>query len=422
MSREPASHSFALREELDAALARRIGYHAWSADLKQALAHHQRRDEAVLLRFQLLIGLGISAMSLFWDIVAVPQKVDLAVGWRLLTIVPLTLIGLFVLRAQDAAKIKLVISLSLISMGMLAMHLASFGSTEIMARYSMATSFILALACLALPFTPQELARFALWYGLATVFAALWPHAMPASELSLYVVFTALLGVPAWAIARRHWNLRARAFLLDLRDDFNREELEKNNELLRQLSEQDPLTGMPNRRQFERVVTERMEALPAKRAASHNIAVMMIDLDHFKAFNDRHGHQAGDRCLMLAAAQLQAVFPHDYGVLARYGGEEFIAAMRERRPGQAAALAEEMRKAIAEMLVPVRDEAQPLITTSIGLALAPADSNLDLEDLIEMADVALYSAKRAGRNRLEIVIADGASEQGRARTGERRRA
>ena len=74
------------------------------------------------------------------------------------------------------------------------------------------------------------------------------------------------------------------------------------------------------------------------------------------------------------------------------------------------------------MLVPVRDEAHPLITTSIGLALAPADSNLDLEDLIEMADVALYSAKRAGRNRLEIVIADGTSEQARARTGERRRA
>ena len=148
----------------------------------------------------------------------------------------------------------------------------------------------------------------------------------------------------------------------------------------------------------------------------------MIDIDRFKTINDTWGHQAGDRCLMLAAAQLQSVFPHEYGVLARYGGEEFIAAMRERRPGQAAALAEEMRKAIAEMLVPVRDEAQPLITTSIGLALAPADSSLDLEDLIEMADVALYSAKRAGRNRLEIVIADGASEQANARTGERRRA
>lgn len=422
MSREPASHSFVLREELDDALSRRISYDAWSSELKRALAHHQRRDDSVLLRFQLLIALGISAISLVWDIFAVPHKLDIAIGWRLLTTVPLALVGLFVLRMQDTAKLKLVTALLLGTMGVLAMHLASFGSSEVMARYTMAASCILGLACLALPFSPQELRRFALWYGLATSLAGIWPNTLPASDLSLYMVFTLLISLPAWAIARRHWNLRARAFLLDLRDDFNRKELEKNNELLRQLSEQDPLTGMPNRRQFERVVTERMDTLSAKRADSSNLAVMMIDLDHFKAFNDRHGHQAGDRCLMLAAAQLQSIFPTEYGILARYGGEEFIAAIRERRPGQAVALAEEMRKAIAEMLVPVRDEAQPLITTSIGLALAPADSNLDLEDLIEMADVALYSAKRAGRNRLEIVIADGTSEEARARTGERRRA
>jgi len=130
---------------------------------------------------------------------------------------------------------------------------------------------------------------------------------------------------------------------------------------------------------------------------------MMIDLDHFKAFNDRHGHQAGDRCLAMAAAQLQAVFPREYGVLARYGGEEFIAAVREREPGEAVRLAETMRAAIEEMLVPVRDTSRPLITTSIGMALVAADTTLELEDMIEAADVALYSAKRAGRNRVEIV-------------------
>jgi diguanylate cyclase (GGDEF)-like protein len=149
---------------------------------------------------------------------------------------------------------------------------------------------------------------------------------------------------------------------------------------------------------------------------------MMIDLDHFKAFNDRHGHQAGDRCLTLAASQLQSVFPQEYGILARYGGEEFIAAVRERVPGEATRLAEEMRAAIAEMLVPVRDDSKPLITTSIGVALAPADTRLELDDLIEMADVALYSAKRAGRNRVEIIETGLDGDFSDLLQGERRRA
>ncbi|HSM53080.1 MAG TPA: diguanylate cyclase, partial [Erythrobacter sp.] len=97
---------------------------------------------------------------------------------------------------------------------------------------------------------------------------------------------------------------------------------------------------------------------------------------------------------------------------ARYDCQVFIAAVRERHPGEARLLAEVMRAAIAAMLVPVRDDSKPLITTSIGLALAPANRRLDLEDLIEMADVALYSAKRAGRNRVEVIEADGSLSAG----------
>lgn len=405
MSVNPPPHSFTLREELDAALLRRTDFDAWSPELKEALASHQSGNEFVLLRYHLLVGLAISAIALLWDIVAVPQKADVAIAWRLLTSLPLALFGLFVLRAGDVRKIKLVIALSLVGVGVLAMHLASFSSPEIMSRYTMATSFLLGLACLALPCPPQEIKRFALIFGLATSIAGLWPNALPPGELGLHIIFTALIGITAWAIARQHWNVRARSILLDLRDDLTRHELEQNNEMLRQLSEQDPLTGMPNRRKFERVVSERLEGRRPDRAWPGRLAVMMIDLDHFKAFNDRHGHQAGDRCLAMAAAQLQAVFPREYGVLARYGGEEFIAAVREREPGEAVRLAENMRAAIEEMLVPVRDASRPLITTSIGMALVEADTALKLEDMIEAADVALYSAKRAGRNRVEIVEA-----------------
>jgi diguanylate cyclase (GGDEF)-like protein len=405
MTRDPSPHAFALREEIDTALARRADFDSWSADLKDAQALHMRKDEFILLRFQLVVGLVISAVTLAWDYVAVPGQFDTALAWRLLTNVPLGIFGLAVLRRGQTEEMKLVVALNLISIGVLSMFLASYGTQEVMARYTMAASFILALSCLALPFAPADLKRYALAYGLITALAGLWPNPLPPQEMGLFIVFSSLVGIPCWVIARRNWNLRARAFLLDMRDDLTRAELEQNNELLRQLSEQDPLTGMPNRRHFERVVIERLEGRKAEQAWPGKLALMMIDLDHFKAFNDRHGHQAGDRCLTLAATQLQSIFPQEYGILARYGGEEFIAAVRERVPGEAMRLAERMRAAIADMLVPVRDDTKPLITTSIGVALAPADTTLDLDDLIEIADVALYTAKRAGRNRVEIIEA-----------------
>ncbi|MGQ7830609.1 GGDEF domain-containing protein [Altererythrobacter sp. Z27] len=408
MSQEPSPHSFALREEIDLALATRSDYAAWSPALKALEEEYSRNRVYEGLRFQILFALAISLCALLFDAFALPDMIHVALLWRSATIVPLAVAGLFLLRKHQVGQMKLVAAGALISIGMLAMYFASFVTSEAMARYTLATTFLLGISCLglALPFRPDELKRYALAFALATSAVAMWPHALPPLELGLYIVITSLVGIPAWAIARRSWQLNARSFLLDQRDEMTRIELERNNQLLRQLSEQDPLTGLPNRRKFERVVSERLRGLSSSRGKHGKLAVMMIDLDHFKAFNDRHGHQAGDRCLALAAAQLMAVFPSRYGVLARYGGEEFIAAVRERHPGEARELAEEMRAAIAAMLVPVRDDSKPLITTSIGLALAPANRRLDLEDMIEMADVALYSAKRAGRDRVEVIEAD----------------
>lgn len=424
MSKEPSPQSFALREEIDLALATSSDYAAWPPALKALEEEHSRERVYQGLQFQILFALAISTGALIFDLFAVPEQFGTALLWRLATIVPLSMAGLFLLRKDQIGLIKLTVAASLISIGMLAIYFASFATPESMARYTLATTFLLGISCLGLaqPFRPSELKRFALAFTLSTSAVAMWPHALAPLELGLYILLTALIGIPAWAIARRSWQLNARAFLLDQRDEMTRIELERNNELLRLLSEQDPLTGLPNRRKFERVVGERLRGLSGGRAKNSKLAVMMIDLDHFKAFNDRHGHQAGDRCLTLAAAQLQAVFPSSYGVLARYGGEEFIAAVRERHPGEARELAEEMRAAIAAMLVPVRDDAKPLITTSIGLALAPANRRLDLEDMIEMADVALYSAKRAGRDRVEVIEADENLGMASARTGERRRA
>ncbi|MBT8431990.1 MAG: GGDEF domain-containing protein [Altererythrobacter sp.] len=419
MSNEPLSKSFALREEIDAALTDERSYDTWSQELIEAHSRHKTERVYQNLRFQLITGFAISMSTLFFDLFVLPHLFGFALGWRLVTILPLTLAGLFLFKADQIQSIKLFAGLSLITFGTQAMILASFGNPEVMVRYAMGTTLLLGIATFALPFTPNELKRFGLGFALATSLATFWPNPLPTQQAMMYLTFTALVAIPSWCIARQHWELNARAFLLDLRDDVTRQELEQNNELLRQLSEQDPLTGMANRRHFERVCSDNL-ANPELRGVGR-IALMMIDLDHFKAFNDRHGHQAGDRCLTMVGSQLQEVFGKRIGIIARYGGEEFVAALQEQVAGEAESLAEDMCQMIAKMLVPVRDDSKPLITTSIGVALAPADTRLELEDLIEMADVALYSAKRAGRNRVEFIETGGlldvteTPEQGRIR-------
>lgn len=420
MSWTPAPESFAMRVEIDNALSRQTAYDAWPAALKAAFDQASASKTAQALRLQLMITLLVSALSLIWDLWAVPELAREAIAWRLIVIWPVAAFGLLVARKHQLRSMKIALAAALTAFGMLSIHLGSYGGDEAMVRYAMATAYILGVSCLSLPFNPRELKLHALVFILATSIAGIWPHPLPPLQLMLHISFMVMSGLPVLAIAQHHWKTNSRAFLLDMRDEFTRAELEQNNELLRQLSEQDPLTGMPNRRHFERVISEGLAG--PKRKPNGKIALMMIDLDHFKAFNDRHGHQAGDRCLTMAAVQLQEAFGSRYGIVARYGGEEFVAALQERVEGEAASLAEHMRLTIAKMLVPVRDNSQPLITTSIGLALAPANTTLELEDLIEMADVALYSAKRAGRNRIETIEAGDIADMREGSEDERRRA
>lgn len=147
MARDPSPHTFALREEIDTALRSKVDFDSWSAELKEAQSYHTRRDEFTLLRLQLVVGLVISAATLVWEWFAVPGQFDTAIAWRLLTNVPLGIFGLTMLRRGQVREMKIVVSLNLISLGVLSMFLASYGSDEVMARYTMAASIILALSC-----------------------------------------------------------------------------------------------------------------------------------------------------------------------------------------------------------------------------------------------------------------------------------
>jgi len=129
------------------------------------------------------------------------------------------------------------------------------------------------------------------------------------------------------------------------------------------------------------------------------LALMMIDLDHFKAINDDYGHDVGDETLK-TVAQICLSTLRKVDIFARYGGEEFAVALPETDLEHALQVAERLRRSVAE--APMTDRIPPLhITLSVGVTVAGPDST-DLSTLLKHADTALYQAKNNGRNRVEI--------------------
>jgi diguanylate cyclase (GGDEF)-like protein len=176
------------------------------------------------------------------------------------------------------------------------------------------------------------------------------------------------------------------------------EELREQNRRLAELSQQDTLTGIPNRRalneNFDRFWRQ---AVRAKRP----ISVLMIDVDYFKPYNDRYGHLAGDRVLKQVAESLQENLHRATDFVARYGGEEFCVVLTETPLDHAVRVAEGLRKAVMDL--GIRHENAPqagVVTISIGIASAMANQAVVHIDLLREADRALYRAKEFGRNRV----------------------
>ncbi|MCF4998238.1 diguanylate cyclase [Pseudomonas syringae] len=166
---------------------------------------------------------------------------------------------------------------------------------------------------------------------------------------------------------------------------------------LAQLAATDALTGVANRRMLDQ--TLRHEWFRAQRSGKP-LSVMMIDADHFKAFNDRHGHQAGDQALREMAKVITANVRRPSDLVARYGGEEFSVILAETDATGAALIAENIRLAV-EQLPSVQDAERP-VTVSIGISIWTSGSEMTMEQLLFAADKALYQAKEAGRNQVVV--------------------
>jgi diguanylate cyclase (GGDEF)-like protein len=179
--------------------------------------------------------------------------------------------------------------------------------------------------------------------------------------------------------------------------------------VLRSQTFSDGLTGIANRRHFD-VAIER-EHRRAKRGGTP-LSLLMIDIDHFKAYNDHYGHQKGDQCLIRVAAALSCMLKRPCDLMARYGGEEFAMILPETDVEQATLMAEGIRARAQALAIPHERNGSDngMVTISIGIATQKVDNGVSIEALIGAADRALYLAKNNGRNRITALIPDAVAE------------
>jgi diguanylate cyclase (GGDEF)-like protein len=223
-----------------------------------------------------------------------------------------------------------------------------------------------------------------------TIEAAWWQTAW-AKLLAVLVVLLAGSALMRWRTRR----LRAQRRELERAVAERTAELHAANQRLRALSYRDELTGLDNRRRLLEVVSPAADG-PQPRT------LILLDVDHFKGFNDRFGHLAGDEALRRVATAMRDCTGPDTTV-ARHGGEEFACVLPDMDAARAVDVAECIRAAVADCAIPVPGHEAPWhVTVSAGVATGMIATREDMLRLFNDADLALYQAKRQGRNRVQL--------------------
>jgi len=217
------------------------------------------------------------------------------------------------------------------------------------------------------------------------MFTILFGLALPIA-LRSYVFL--LAGVPAWVYGA--WSLEKisrRSFL--------------EGHLIAELAQRDALTGTRNRRVFD----ERLGGLWQQAIdQGRRIAILLIDIDHFKAYNDCYGHQSGDETLRQVAQTAQRFVCNSTDVLTRYGGEEFAAILYDVDGNQAREVADRIRCAVRDLAIEhVASQTATRVTISVGVAAVQPTADRSPPGAVQLADQALYEAKMRGRNRVEFL-------------------
>lgn len=376
------------------------------APFSKALEQRYQRDNHASRCRHVILCLVLGSISfnsfLIWKLLLQPEDFLWAAAQMLGVSLPCTLgVALFLRQLSERWRehaallpsyVGLLVVYNIIINGL---HLDGVDQTLFIFCWPLMTIYV--NACMKSPF------QVALRYNIfALVLTGLAIHQSPVSWILGGLMFTTAGSSAFFSLLGNYWaNIEGRrSYLYRLREELRGVLLRNANEDLQRLSETDALTGLANRRQMQ----PHMEQLWARHLRGDaEGAVLLIDVDHFKRFNDHYGHLLGDDCLRSVAATLKhALRPQD--VIARFGGEEFVVLLTDVDPGTARQLAAGLLESVRKLKIAHlgRRDSLGVLTVSIGLAHTTMADTADSEALLEQADRALYRAKRGGRDRLEV--------------------
>lgn len=404
----PDSEQHALVER---ALVRGFALLVFPQPLEQRFMHEAASRRLLLIFFAGVFSVLMFVAMLMTDYFMVPDNLKLAAILRVGLFAPITLSGLyFIYRLRmPAVREWLVAGGSLMA--------SFFSLVLIMSSASpWAHAYIVVLSVIVV--YTNTIARF--WPALVVCLLTAGEHVlamlvMPASLGAISVPATVLLISIIVFTLIGNYKLEhdeRLAFLLNLREHALHRELQAAHDRLAYTAKTDALTQVANRRHFDEFLA-RVWDMSIRQGTP--LALMLMDVDHFKAYNDRYGHQAGDQCLCSVAQTLAGTMRRPGDLVARWGGEEFAVVMTDTPLDQACAAAERARQAVQDRgMGHAASSCASVVTVSIGVASVEAGDGMTMAEFVRHADSALYAAKALGRNRVCAATAEPETALGHA--------
>jgi diguanylate cyclase (GGDEF)-like protein len=350
----------------------------------------------------ILLG-AMNCVLLLPDWFMVPDQMGAALAFRLLVLMPFLVTALFFLKYLNPAARETVAQI----LGLMVAGISCYLS--VLSKDPLAPDYLVSLFA-AILFNGGVM-RMRFWMAVASAVmvlamfvagACLVPNPPVAVLLSAAVVMISSAVFALFSSYRSEHEDRAN-WLVSQQQALLREEVIQGNQQLDRLSRFDPLTDVANRRHFDEFLSQ---VWSRAQHDGEDVALLMIDIDHFKRYNDHYGHAQGDVCIQAVAKALRGHLRQPEDLIARYGGEEFVAVLPGADIARAGAVAEQMRRGVADLKLPHEASPGPAhVTLSIGVACMRANgAHASPERLLASADAALYRAKAGGRD--TVVLSD----------------
>lgn len=345
-----------------------------------------------------IVALVIYDLYFFNDYVIRPESLQTSIWIRFGLMTPLAIVALYCVRRSLSPVLREATMAATIVVAMFFSSLIFFLSES---PYSFLDTFSFGLILVVGNILFSLRFGFALVSSLLcgvimTAFVVPYEHTDSAVKINTLVVFASSAVFTLLANFRLEASER-RSYLLLLREQLRANAALHDNQALAKISITDPLTGVANRRHFDSMLEQRWDEALAENSM---LGMLIIDIDHFKYYNDHYGHLQGDACLRQVAQELQNHIRREIDLVVRYGGEEFVVLLPNASASSTRRAAQRIRQGIETLAIP-----QPgagVITVSVGAAALRPHESMIPATLLSVADAALYQAKRAGRNRSVI--------------------